>query len=377
MRLTLPALAAAVLLAACGGQPASDANTDAAKPDGNGKRQVNVYNWSDYITPETLERFTLETGIEVVYDVYADNETLDAKLVAGQSGYDVIFPSAPFAQQHIANNLYASLDKSKLPNIANVDPALAAGLAAADPDGTHLVPYMWGTTAIGFNKQKVAEVMGADFVLDSWSAIFDPAISSKLATCGIGLLDDQQEAFSAALFFHGRDPNGMGNGEIELVQQTFAPIRENIRYFNSSRYIDDLANGEICVALGYNGDVIQARDRAEEAGTGVDIGYVIPKEGAIRWFDAMAIPADAPNKTEAHAFIDFLLKPDVIAPITEFVGYASANSAAKALVSEDLRNDPAVYPPEDVIGKLVDTRKLPLEENDARQRAWTTIKSGR
>lgn len=377
MRSTLTALAAALLLAACGGQADAPAEaTDAAKPDGNGKRQVNVYNWSDYITPETLERFTRETGITVVYDVYADNETLDAKLVAGQSGYDVIFPSAPFAQQHIANNLYAALDKAALPNLANVDPALAAGLAAADPDGTHIVPYMWGTTAIGYNTKKVAEVMGPDFVLDSWSAIFDPEISGKLASCGIAILDDQQEAFSAALFFHGRDPNGMGNGEIELVQQTFAPIRQNIRYFNSSRYIDDLANGEICVALGYNGDVLQARDRAEEAGTGVEIAYVIPKEGAIRWFDVMAIPADAPNKAEAHAFIDFMLKPDVIAPVTEFVGYASANAPAKALVSEELRNDPAVYPPEDVIGKLVDTRKLPLEENDARQRAWTTIKSG-
>jgi putrescine transport system substrate-binding protein len=375
MRPTLTALAAALLLAACGGQADAPAD-DAAKPDGNGKRQVNVYNWSDYITPETLERFTQETGIEVVYDVYADNETLDAKLVAGQSGYDVIFPSAPSAQQHIANNLYAALDKAALPNLANVDPALAAGLAAADPEGNHIVPYMWGTTAIGYNKQKVAEVMGPDFVLDSWSAIFDPAISGKLASCGIAILDDQQEAFSAALFFKGRDPNGMGNGEIELVQQTYAPIRQNIRYFNSSRYIDDLANGEICVALGYNGDVLQARARAEEAGTGVEIAYVIPKEGAIRWFDVMAIPADAPNKAEAHAFIDFMLKPDVIAPVTEFVGYASANAAAKALVSEALRNDPAVYPPEDVIGKLVDTRKLPLEENDARQRAWTTIKSG-
>lgn len=376
MRSTLTALAAAILLAACG-DPSSAPAAEGNKPDGSGKRQVNVYNWSDYITPETLERFTRETGIAVVYDVYADNETLDAKLVAGQSGYDVIFPSAPFAQQHIANNLYAALDKSQLPNLGNIDPALAAGLAAADPEGTHIVPYMWGTTAIGYNVAKVAEVMGPDFVLDSWSVLFDPAISDKLARCGIAILDDQQEAFSAALFFQGRDPNGMGDGEIELVQQTYAPIRKNIRYFNSSRYIDDLANGEICVALGYNGDVMQARDRAAEAGTGVEIAYVIPKEGAIRWFDVMAIPADAPNKAEAHAFINFLLTPDVIAPITEFVGYASANAPAKTLVSDDLRNDPAVYPPEAVIGKLVDARKLPLEENDARQRAWTTIKSGR
>ena len=311
-----------------------------------------------------------------MYDVYDANEILDAKLVAGQSGYDVIFPSAPFAQQHIANNLYATLDKALLPNLVNLDPALAPGVAVADPDGTHLVPYMWGTTGIGFNKQKVAEIMGPDFVIDSWSVIFDPAVSGKLAQCGIALLDDQQEAFSAALLWKGMDPNGMGNNEVEIVQQAFAPIRANIRYFNSSRYIDDLANGEICVAMGYNGDVLQARARAAEAANGVEIGYVVPKEGAIRWFDVMAIPADAPNKAEAHAFINFMLRPDVIAPISEYVSYASANAAAKPLVSEALRNDPAVYPPEDVIAKLHDTRKLPLEENDVRQRAWTAIKAG-
>ncbi len=375
MRLMISAIAFALLLAGCGG------NSDAPPPEGNKpdpqvKRQVNVYNWSDYITPETLERFTRETGIEVVYDVYADNETLDAKLVAGQSGYDVIFPSAPFAQQHILNNLYASLDRTLLTNMGNMDPALMFGLEAADPGNVHLIPYMWGTTGIGYNVQKVREVLGPNASLDSWAMIFDPAISNKLATCGIAILDDQQEAFSAALFYKGRDPNGMGNGEVELVQETYAPIRKNIRYFNSSRYIDDLANGEICVALGYNGDVLQARDRAAEAGSGVEIGYVIPKEGAIRWMDAMAIPADAPHKAEAHEFINFLMKPDVIAPITEFVSYASANAAAKPLVAEELRNDPAVYPPDEVLTKLVDTRKLPLEENDVRQRAWTSIKSG-
>ncbi len=374
MRLTLTALAAALVLSACG--QADAPADDSRKPDGAATRQVNVYNWSDYITPEALERFTRETGIAVTYDVYADNETLDAKLVAGASGYDVIFPSAPFAQQHIINNLYAPLDPTLLPQLGNIDAALASGLTAADPEGNHVVPYMWGTTAIGYNVEKVREILGPDVALDSWALIFDPAYSDKLAACGIALLDDQQEAFAAALFWKGMDPNGMGNGEIEVVQNAFAPIRKNIRYFNSSRYIDDLANGEICVAMGYNGDALQARARAEEAGTGVEIGYVIPKEGAIRWFDVMAIPADAPNKAEAHAFINFLLTPDVIAPISEYVGYASANAAAKALVSDELRSDAAVYPPESVVATLVDTRKLPLEENDLRQRAWTTIKSG-
>lgn len=367
-------LAAALLLAACGGDQATD---DASgKPDGQVARRVNIYTWSDYVPDDAVARFTRETGIEATVDVYADNETLEAKLLAGQSGYDVIFPSAPFAQAHIANGLYAPLDRSQLPHLGNIDPALAGGLAVADPEGTHLVPYMWGSTAVGINVGKVHEVLGPDAPLDSWALIFDPKYSDKLASCGIALLDDQQEAFSAALFWKGMDPNGMGNNEIALVQEAFAPIRKNIRYFNSSRYIDDLANGEICVALGYNGDVMQARQRALDAGTGVEIAYIYPKEGAIRWFDAMAIPTDAPNKAEAHAFIDFLLQADVIAPISEAVGYASANAPAKALVSEALRADAAVYPAENVVARLVDTKKLPMEENDARQRAWTSIKSG-
>ena len=375
LRLPLTALAAALTLAACGGGEQAP-TTDAAKPDGAATRQVNIYTWSDYVPDDAVERFTRETGIEVTVDVYDANEILEAKLLAGQSGYDVIFPSAPFAQAHIANGLYATLDKTQLPNLPNIDPALAKGVLVADPEGTHLVPYMWGTTAIGINVAKVREILGPDVPLDSWGLIFDPAISSRLAACGIGILDDQQEAFSAALFWKGMDPNGMGNNEVEIVKQAFAPIRENIRYFNSSRYIDDLANGEICVAMGYNGDVVQARERAKEAGTGVEIVYVYPREGAIRWFDTMAIPADAPNKDEAHAFINFLLRPEVIAPISEAIGYASANAASKPLVSEAVRNDPAIYPPEDVVARLVDTRKLPMEENDVRQRAWTAIKSG-
>lgn len=375
LRLPLTALAAALALAACGGQDAAPA-AEGAKPDGAAKRQVNVYTWSDYVPGDAVERFTRETGIEATVDVYDANEILEAKLLAGQSGYDVIFPSAPFAQQHIANGLYATLDKAQLPNLGNIDPALAQGVLVADPEGTHLVPYMWGTTAIGINVGKVREILGPDAPIDTWGLIFDPAYSDKLAACGIGILDDQQEAFSAALFWKGMDPNGMGNNEIDVVREAFAPVRKNIRYFSSSRYIDDLANGEICVAMGYNGDVVQARERAKEAGTGVEIAYVFPKEGAIRWFDTMAIPADAPNKAEAHAFINYLLTPDVIAPISEAVGYASANAASKALVSESVRNDPAIYPPAEVVARLVDTKKLPMEENDARQRAWTAIKSG-
>jgi len=376
LRLTLTALAASLLLAACGARDEAAPSADAPKPDGAAERKVHVYTWSDYVTDEAIKRFQQDTGIAATVDVYADNETLEAKLVAGQSGFDVIFPSAPFAQAHIVNGLYAPLDKSLLPQLGNIDPALAKGVTVADPAGAHLVPYMWGTTGIGINVGKVREILGADAELDTWGLIFDPEISSKLAACGVTVLDDQQEAFSAALFWKGMDPNGMGNNEIETVQQVFAGVRQNIRYFNSSRYIDDLANGEICVAMGYNGDIVQARERAREAGTGIEIAYIYPSQGAMRWFDTMAIPADAANKAEAHAFINFLLTPEVIAPISEAIGYASANAASKPLVSEAIRNDPAIYPPEEVVARLVDTRKLPMEENDVRQRAWTSIKAG-
>jgi putrescine transport system substrate-binding protein len=373
MRLPLSLLASALLLAGCGGN--SDAPTDA---QGSGdKRVVHVYNWSDYIAEDTLQRFTQATGIEVVYDVYADNETLEAKLTAGKSGYDVIFPSArPFAHRHIAAGLYAPLDKAQLPNLGNIDPAILQGLTDVDPGNAHVVPYMWGTTGIGFNVGKVREILGAEAPLDSWALLFDPTIASKLAACGIAVLDDEQEGFSAALLYAGRDPNGVGGDEVTVVEQTFAAVRPHIRYFNSSRYIDDLANGEICVAMGYSGDVLQAQARAEEAANGVEIGYIIPKEGAVRWTDVMAIPADAPHRAEAHAFINFLMQPDVIAPITDYVGYPNANLASKPLVSEAIRNDPGIYPPDDVMAKLNDPKKLPVEESDARIRAWTAIKSG-
>jgi putrescine transport system substrate-binding protein len=377
----LAALAAALALglAACGGrpEPQSVAGEGETAPPTARAGVVNVYNWSDYITPETLERFTRETGIRVVYDVYDSDEVLEAKLVTGNTGYDLVFPSLPFAQRHIAAGLYAELDKTKLPSLDNLYPDIVAAVGAeADPGNRHLVPYMWGTTGLGFNVQKVRERLG-DVALDTWAILFDPANAAKLADCGISILDESQEAFAAALFFLGRDPNGAGPEDLEAVRAAYAAIRPHVRYFHSSKYIEDLANGEICLALGYNGDVLQAAARAEEAGNGVEIGYAIPREGAIRWIDSMAIPADAPNKDNAHRFIEFLLQPDVIAPISDYVNYANANQAATPLVSAAVREDPGVYPPAETMARLVTPRKLPEEQNRARVRAWTSIKSGR
>ncbi len=368
---------AGLLLTACGDKPA-ETSTTAPAPPAKQDKVVHVYNWSDYVAEDTVAQFEKATGIRVVYDVYDSNEMLEAKLVTGGSGYDVVFPSArPFAQRQIAAGIYAPLDKSKLTHLSDIDPALLKALNDVDPGNAHSVPYMWGTTGLGINVAKVKEALGENAALDSWSLLFDPANAEKLAKCGISVLDDDQETFAAALMWRGVDPNSQDPAQIETVKSVYAPIHSSIRYFNSSKYIDDLANGDLCLAMGYSGDVLQAQDRASEAGNGVEIQYVIPKEGAVRWFDLMAIPKDAPHPDNALAFIDYLMKPEVIAAITGYVGYANPNMAATALLDPEIANDPGIYPPAEVVAKLIDPVSLPETLQRERVRAWTTIKSGR
>ncbi len=370
----------AAMLGACGDKPAPDAATATAPAaplvPAAEDMVLNIYNWSDYIAEDTIERFEKDTGIKVVYDVYDANEILEAKLMAGSSGYDVVFPSArPFAERHIKAGLYRTLDKTKLSNWGNLDSQLLAALADVDPGNAYLMPYMWGTTGIGYNVAKVKQRLG-DTLPTGWGILFDPAVVSKLKDCGVSVLDDEQEGFGAAAFYLGRDPNAIDEGAIAAVTAAYAPIRGSLRYFNSSKYIDDLANGEICMAMGYNGDVLQARDRAEEAGNKVEIAYYIPGEGAWRWIDSAAIPSDAPHPDNAHKFIDFLLRADVIAPISNYVSYANANSKSTELVDEAIRTDPGIYPPQDAIARLKDPHTVPDEVSRARVRAWTSIKSG-
>ncbi len=371
----LALLAASLMLAACGSDKAQDASPPAAP--GAEAKVLHVYNWSDYVAEDTIARFQKETGIKVVYDVYDSNEMLEAKLVTGGSGYDVVFPSArPFAQRQIASGIYATLDKARLPHLSNIDPALQEALADIDPGNAHVVPYMWGTTGLGINVAKVKEALGETAELGSWSLLFDPANAAKLAKCGISVLDDDQETFSAALIWLQQDPNSQDPAQIAAVKQAYAAIRPHIRYFNSSKYIDDLANGDLCLAMGYSGDVFQARDRAEEAGNGVEIDYIIPAEGAVRWFDLMAIPKDAPHPSNAHAFIDFLMQPEIIASISDYVGYANPNTAALSLMDPDIAQNPGVYPPEEIVARFVDPVSLPESLQRERVRAWTSIKSG-
>ncbi|NEV60981.1 extracellular solute-binding protein [Thiorhodococcus minor] len=282
--------------------------------------EVHVYNWSDYFAEDTLASFQERTGIRPVLDVYDANEVLEAKLFAGSSGYDLIFPTArPFAARHIKAGLYQPLDKSKLPGLDKLDPEIMASLAAVDPGNRYLVPYMWGTSGLGVNPAKIQAALGTDADLSTWALIFDPDKAAKLASCGIALLDDPTEVFSAALVYLGKDPNSLDKADLDAAAELIRAIYPHIRYFHSSQYITDLANGDFCVAQGYSGDVLQAQERAEEADKGIEVAYRIPREGAALWTDVMAIPKDAPNSEAAHALIAYLLDPQVIAEVSDYL----------------------------------------------------------
>jgi putrescine transport system substrate-binding protein len=349
----------------------------AALPAAAEEARLNVYNWSDYIAPDTIPKFEAETGIKVTYDVYDGNEVLEAKLLAGNSGYDVVVPSAsPFMARQIAAGVYRSLDKSRLPGWKNLDPKILELVAGTDPGNVHGVPYLWSDTGIGFNEEQVHAALGEEAPVDSLALIFDPANAQKLAACGISLLDTPQEVFPATLAYLGLDPKSRDLGDLDKAFAALEKIRPYIRKFHSSQYINDLAGGDLCVALGYSGDVIQARNRAREARNGVNIAFRVPKEGAMMSVDVLGVPADAPHPENSLRFIDYLLRPAVIADITDAVWYPNPNIPATAFVKPEIRDDPAVYPPEDVRRRFyVDLPAPPVYER-ARTRAWTRLKSG-
>lgn len=337
---------------------------------------LHVYNWSDYIAEDTIEKFTAETGIEVTYDVYDSNEVLEAKMLAGSSGYDVVVPTSDFLQRQIGAGVYRELDKSKLPNLANMDEGLMAGASAYDADNAHAVIYMWGTTGIGYNVSAIAERLGDDYEVDSWSMIFDPEVSAKLADCGISLLDAPTEILPAAMNYLGLDPNSTAKEDFEAGAALLESIRPNIRYFHSSQYISDLANGDTCVAVGWSGDVFQAQARADEAENGVEIAYVIPNEGALQWFDMLAIPADAPNPDAAHAFINFVMDAQITADITNYVWYANGNAASMPLVEEEITSDPGIFPTEAAKAALWASTVYNARTDRTITRLWTRVKTG-
>lgn len=337
---------------------------------------VRVYNWSDYVGETTLEDFQKATGITPVYDVFDSNETLEGKLLAGHTGYDVVVPSSNFLAKQIKAGAFQKLDKSQLPNWQNLDPALLKQLEKSDPGNQYGVPYLWGTNGIGYNVDKVKAALGTD-KLDSWAILFEPENLKKLSKCGVSFMDSPDEVYPAVLQYLGLDPNSTNPDDYKKAEAQLLKVRPYITYFHSSKYISDLANGNICVAFGYSGDVFQARSRAEEAKKGVNIGYAIPKEGANLWFDLLAIPKDAKNVKEAHAFINYLLQPEVIAKVSDYVGYANPNPKAGELMNAELRQDETVYPPQAVMDKLYVMKELPPQILRLETRSWTRVKSGK
>ena len=339
-------------------------------------RVVHVYNWTDYVDPAMLERFTAETGVKVVYDTFDTNEILETKLLAGRSGYDVVVPSGPFLQRLIRASVFQKLDRSRLPNLPNAWAEIAARLAVYDPGNLHAVNYMWGTTGIGINRAKVRERLG-DTPAEGWDLLLNPELSGKLKDCGIYVLDAPEDIFPGVLKALGMAPDSKSADDLQKAADALTRVRGNVRKFHSSEYINALTTGEICMAVGYSGDILQARRRAAEAKSGVDIAYVLPREGALMWFDSMAIPTDAPHSAEAHAFIDFMLRPEVAARNTDFVRYASGVGPARALVRPEIASDPGTYPPPETFARLFTNTAYDERVQRTVTRLWTRIRTGR
>ncbi len=339
-------------------------------------RVVNVYNWSDYIDEDILSEFTEETGIKVVYDVFDSNEILETKLLAGSTGYDVVVPSGTFLSRQIQAGVFMALDKGKLGNLSNMWDAIAERVQKYDPENQHSINYMWGTTGIGYNVDKVKEALGDDAPVDSWDLVFKPENMEKLAACGVHFLDAPAELIPAALNYLGEDPDSHDTDLIGKAADLLMGVRPHIQKFHSSEYINALANGDICVAVGWSGDVLQARDRAAEADNNVTVEYAIPKEGALMWFDQMAIPADAKNVEEAHTFIDYIMRPEVAAKASNYVYYANGNQASQSLLNDDVIGDTAIYPDAATTEKLYTTTAYPPKVQRIVTRAWTRVKSG-
>ncbi len=382
IRAGLMGLVAATMLVGCGkkseepapaAKPADSAS--AAAPASNEEKVVNVYNWSDYIDPKMLEAFTKETGIKVNYDVFDTNEVLQTKLLAGNTGYDVVVPSASFLELQIKAGVFQKLDKSKLPNWKNLDPNILQRVALHDPGNQYAVNHMWGTDAIGYNVKKVLAI-DPKAPVDSWNLIFDPKQAAKFKDCGISVLDAPDEVVGVVLAYLGKDPNSEKPEDLKAAEDLLMKIRPYIRMIHSSQYIDSLANGDICISLGWSGDILMAKSRAQEAGQGVDIALSVPKEGTIIWFDMYAMPADAPHPDNAHAFINYMMRPEVAAANSNFIQYANGNAASVALLDPAVHNDPSIYPPKEVMDKLFPNLARSPEFTRQLNRTWTRFTTG-
>jgi putrescine transport system substrate-binding protein len=367
------ALAVATALTACGKKeeaPAEGAATAAAE-----EKALNLYIWNDYLAEDTISNFEKETGIKVSVSNYGSNEELEAKMAPGNTGYDIVVPSASTYERQIKAGVYQKLDKSLLPNLSNMDPDIEARLAMHDPNNDYAVLHMWGTTGIGYNVKKIEAAM-KNAPVDSWKLVFDPNVVKNFKGCGVAVLDSATEMYSMTLAALGKDPNSQKPEDLDAATDALMKLRPNMKYADTQRMISDLANGEICLAVGYNGDLLQARDRAEENKTGQEIKYVIPKEGTIIWFDSYLIPKDAPHPKNAHTFINYMLRPEVIAAVTNTVNYPNGNAKATQFVNKEVLDDPSVYPPQEVRMKLVPDLADTEETTRIMTRGWQRFTTG-
>jgi putrescine transport system substrate-binding protein len=342
-----------------------------------GQNQVNVYNWSDYIAEDQLKVFEKNTDIKVNYTTYDSNEILDAKLRAGKSGYDVVVPTAsPFFVRQLAAKLYRPIDHRKLANYGNLDPSIMDQLARYDPGNEHGVPWMWGTIGLGYNVAEINRRMVRPPV-DSLAMIFEPSIVSRFADCGVMVLDSATDVIPAALKYLLLDPDSKKPEDLNKAAELLKAIRPYIRKFHSSEYVNGLANGDVCLALGYSGDILQARDRAAKAAAKQDIAFKVPAQGTMIWFDVAAIPRDAPHPDNAMKFLDFMLDPRVAAASTAVTGYANANRYATELLDKSISGNTAIYPKEGDRAKFYTVNAANAEQTRERTRLWTTVKTGR
>ena len=369
----LTASVAASLLAACGGT-----QDGAAGAEGGEAKVLNVYNYSDYIAEDTIPNFEQATGIKVTYDVFDSDEMVETKLLTGDSGYDIVVPTLNFFGRQIQAGVFLPLDKSKIPNLANLDAGVMARIAGQDPENKYGVPYMMGTTGIGYNVAKLKERFGGSTdIANSWDLVFKPENIGKMKDCGVTLLDTPADMIPIALHYLGEDPHSTDPATIGKAADLLKSIRPYVQNFHSSQYVGSLANGSTCLVVGWSGDIIQARDRAEEAGNGVEVAYSIPVEGAPQWFDMLAIPKDAKHPENAYAFINYLLEPQVAANNTNVTHYANPVTPATPLVDEAIREDRTIYPPEEVAAKMFTYAINPPDVDKLYTRLWTEIKTGR
>ncbi|OLP58133.1 spermidine/putrescine ABC transporter substrate-binding protein PotF [Xaviernesmea oryzae] len=339
------------------------------------ERVVNIYNWSDYIDPAILEAFTKETGIKTVYDVYDSNEILENKMLTGGSGYDIVVPTGDFLARQIAAGVYQPLDKSKLSNLPNMWDEIMKRAEKYDPGNKYSVPYMWGTDGIGYNVKKVNEILG-EGKRPGLEVIFDPAVAAKFKDCGIYVFDSPRDVIGAALHYLGLSPDSKNPDDFAKAEALLTAVRPNIRKFHSSEYISALANGDICIAMGYSGDMLQARKRAQEAKAGVEVDYSIPSQGTQVWIDSMVMPKDAPHAEDAQTFINYMMRPDVAAKASEYVFYANANKASQAVMSKEVLEDPAIYPDAETFGKLYTVSGWDAKTQRLATRIWTKVITG-